>query len=362
MKIKITVSLFFPLPLNQSFPCFLVKKRTPKSVFTPPYVLLLVRTFLTLEGIAAQVDPEFNIYEMSLPWVVRRSLSPSTDKGIDVLRNTILKSNNKIQWERLLDLINSTTNNSQEKEEDDDDTTSAVAVTETVESSVSPPTQSSATSSTVVTDSTNETPTTATATTSVSPIASSLSPLEDHENEKELKEQKQKEYADSRNAAMKDAVGTLLGSTEGKALRGVLKDLDTPDLIWKLGSIEGRPILKMATTKVVNSFSLFTSTRGSSSSIINEKVAVLVEDIRPISEECKELRERQIQRTKLVTRLLVKKQLKSCLFSFKGIIGTSRLLLGMIQITTSILIQKMIRKLLLLTTTREKPKTKSPLF
>lgn len=317
----------------------------------------MVRTFLTLEGIAAQVDPEFNIYEMSLPWVVRRSLSPSTDKGIDVLRNTILKSNNKIQWERLLDLINSTTNNNQEE---DDDDTPAVAVTETVESSVSPPPQSSASSSTViVTDSTNEMPTTATATTSVSPIASSLSPLEDNENEKELKEQKREGYADSRNAAMKDAVGTLLGSTEGKALRGVLKDLDTPDLIWKLGSIEGRPILKMATTKVVNSFSLFTSTRSRSS---NEKVAVLVEDIRPISEECKELRERQIQRTKLVTRLLVKKQLKSCLFSFKGIMGTSRLLLGMIQITTSILIQKMIRKLLLLTTTREKPKTKSPLF
>ena len=34
---------------------------------TPPYVLLLIRTFLTLEGIAGRVDPNFNIYEMTMP-------------------------------------------------------------------------------------------------------------------------------------------------------------------------------------------------------------------------------------------------------------------------------------------------------
>lgn len=33
-------------------------------MYTPPYVLLLIRTFLTLEGIAAKVDPSFNIYEV----------------------------------------------------------------------------------------------------------------------------------------------------------------------------------------------------------------------------------------------------------------------------------------------------------
>jgi hypothetical protein len=186
---------------------------------------------------------------------------------------------------------------------------------------------------------------------------------EDHEHDKE---QKQKEYAASRNAAMKDAVGTLLGSTEGKALRSVLKDLDTPDLIWKLGSIEGRPILKMATSKVVNT--LFSSSSRSSIKK-NKKIGAVDEEdevdsnYRPISDECKELRERQMQRTKLVTRILVKKQLKSCLFNFKGIIGMSRLLLGMIQITTSILIQKIIRTLLLTTTSsKRRRQTKSPLF
>ena len=39
--------------------------------FTPPYILLLIRTFLTLEGVAGQVDENFNIYEAALPWAIQ---------------------------------------------------------------------------------------------------------------------------------------------------------------------------------------------------------------------------------------------------------------------------------------------------
>lgn len=28
-------------------------------MYTPPYIILLIRTFLTLEGIAGQVDPKY---------------------------------------------------------------------------------------------------------------------------------------------------------------------------------------------------------------------------------------------------------------------------------------------------------------
>ena len=49
------------------------------------YCLLLIRTFLTLEGIAAQVDPDFNIYEMALPFALRRSLAPSSKEGVETL-------------------------------------------------------------------------------------------------------------------------------------------------------------------------------------------------------------------------------------------------------------------------------------
>lgn len=72
---------------------------------TPPYVLLLIRTFLTLEGIAGRVDPNFNIYEMAMPWAIRRSLSPSTRDGITTLKNAVLTPDDRIQWSRLLDFL-----------------------------------------------------------------------------------------------------------------------------------------------------------------------------------------------------------------------------------------------------------------
>ena len=59
---------------------------------TPPYILLLIRTFLTREGIAGRVDPDFNIYEMAMPWAMRRSLSPESAEGVAaLLRSTTLK-------------------------------------------------------------------------------------------------------------------------------------------------------------------------------------------------------------------------------------------------------------------------------
>merc|ERR1719393_577289 len=75
------------------------------KMFTPPYILLLIRTFLTLEGIAGLVDPDFNIYEMAMPWAIRRSLSPSSEAGVAALRSTLLTPDNRIQWGRLLELF-----------------------------------------------------------------------------------------------------------------------------------------------------------------------------------------------------------------------------------------------------------------
>ena len=83
------------------------KKISPNwLVFTPPYVILLIRTFLTLEGIAGSIDPTFNIYEMAMPWAIQRTLSPSTEQGIQVFRSTILTEENTIQWDRLVSLMN----------------------------------------------------------------------------------------------------------------------------------------------------------------------------------------------------------------------------------------------------------------
>ena len=74
-------------------------------MYTPPYIILLIRTFLTLEGIAGQVDPNFNIYEVALPWAVQRALSPSTASARQTLRSSLLAADNTFQWERVEMLI-----------------------------------------------------------------------------------------------------------------------------------------------------------------------------------------------------------------------------------------------------------------
>lgn len=74
-------------------------------MFTPPYIILITRTFLTLEGIANQVDPGFNIYEVAMPWAVRRALAPSTDAGAATLRGSLLAADGTFQWGRVDDLV-----------------------------------------------------------------------------------------------------------------------------------------------------------------------------------------------------------------------------------------------------------------
>jgi len=58
-------------------------------MLTPPFVALLCRTFITLEGLLAD-DPElaegYNVYKVSLPFAIRRALSPRTRKGRAALR------------------------------------------------------------------------------------------------------------------------------------------------------------------------------------------------------------------------------------------------------------------------------------
>ena len=169
----------------------------------------------------------------------------------------------------------------------------------------------------------------------------------------EEQERKSKEFADARKGAMKDAMGTLLGSTNGKALRSVLKDLDTPDLVWKLGSKEGRPIVRMGIETALKTMSgsgsanaetKSTTTTESSSNNNNKRNET--ENYRPVSEECKQLREKQTRRTKQVTRFLIRRHFRKCLRAAKGIAGMARLMASALQITISLLLRKTFRNLL----------------
>jgi predicted unusual protein kinase regulating ubiquinone biosynthesis (AarF/ABC1/UbiB family) len=229
------------------------KKISPKwLVFTPPYVLLLIRTFLTLEGIAAKLDPDFNIYEMAMPWAVRRSLSPSTQKGIEVFRSTILQPDNRIQWARLVELTS----------KNDDEL--------------------------------------------------STENIEDKGDEIVAKRARTEA---AKSAAMNDAVGSLLGSTEGKALRRALRDLDTADLLTRLSSADGRPLVEKAATVAANrAFS-------KSSAALEEEYP---ENRRPVSEVSSQLRRKQERWKKKITRFLIFSHLKRQL-KWRGIVNLTRL-------------------------------------
>ena len=72
---------------------------------TPPYIVLLVRTFLTLEGIAAKADPDFNIYTASLPYAIRRAMAPATPEGRRLMRDAFLEHDNSVRWDRVAELL-----------------------------------------------------------------------------------------------------------------------------------------------------------------------------------------------------------------------------------------------------------------
>lgn len=221
------------------------------KMFTPPYVLLLVRTFLTLEGIAAEVDPDFNIYEMALPWAVRRSLAPSSAEGVAALRAALLTDENHVQWDRFRDLV------------------------PTPSDEEHPPAPARS-------DSTEQ----------------------------------------AKREAMNDAVGSLLGSPRGAALRSVLKDLDLNDLVKNLVSRDARPIRRaaVATLGVKLSAAASDAKRRLLGRRTRSPVGPVVDAARPVSAEALKIRAREAKWATRATKLLVKKHLGRQLVSgWKGL-------------------------------------------
>lgn len=54
---------------------------------------------------AGVVDPDFSIYVKALPYAVRRALSPETERGEAVLRETLLTESGAFRWGRLNELL-----------------------------------------------------------------------------------------------------------------------------------------------------------------------------------------------------------------------------------------------------------------
>ncbi|CAE8734675.1 unnamed protein product [Polarella glacialis] len=70
-------------------------------MLTPPFVALLCRTFITLEGLLAE-DPvlmeEYNVYKVALPFAIQRVLSPRTTNGRAALRSAFLRESRFWIW------------------------------------------------------------------------------------------------------------------------------------------------------------------------------------------------------------------------------------------------------------------------
>jgi len=233
---------------------------------TPPYVLLLIRTFLTLEGIAGRVDPEFNIYEMAMPWAIRRSLSPSTMEGIKALRATLLTKDDRIQWTRFLEFV------------------------ETATATPPPPVDEVASP----------------AATGSEPAAADTAPP------------KQSSTDAAKQGAMNDAVVTLIGSPEGFVLRRLIRDLDSIDLVSRLLSKDAKPLRKQAVLALsaeemkrssLDKTSSSATDAVAMSSSSEEDAAAASATARPMSEECAKLRERQLKWTRRITMMLVQQHL-----------------------------------------------------
>eukprot|EP00562_Extubocellulus_spinifer_P011078 CAMPEP_0178546508 /NCGR_PEP_ID=MMETSP0697-20121206/4191_1 /TAXON_ID=265572 /ORGANISM="Extubocellulus spinifer, Strain CCMP396" /LENGTH=830 /DNA_ID=CAMNT_0020179103 /DNA_START=176 /DNA_END=2665 /DNA_ORIENTATION=- len=218
-------------------------------MFTPPYVLLLIRTFLTLEGIAAKVDPDFNIYETAMPWAMRRALSPMTEDGIKAFRSTLLTESNRIQWARLMDLLKENDAGVGDNRDITEDPDLVEIDTET----------------------------------------------------SELKSKAATQHV------VADALGTLLGSSEGKTLRRVIRDLDSTDLIAKLSSKEARPMRRAAIQAAGGALSLpsikFWKTKKKKTNDVSKTVSIA--NVRPSSDESTAMRKRQTKWRKKVFWLLL---------------------------------------------------------
>lgn len=55
----------------------------------PSYYVLVMRSFVTLEGIAFGADPDFNMYTSSYPFALRRMMTPRTSAGRQLLRRAL---------------------------------------------------------------------------------------------------------------------------------------------------------------------------------------------------------------------------------------------------------------------------------
>jgi len=203
---------------------------------TPPYIILLIRTFLTLEGIAAKADPNFNIYEAALPYAIRRAMAPATPDGFESMRRAWLTDANALNMDRLKEFLG------------DDDDESADSAKESASG-------------------------------------------RDGGSDVLMRPTEESEKLMARRRS--EVLGGILGATEGAALRRISHDVDTGSLAAYLYSPEASGIRKQA-VKMLSDI-LVKPTKGGTIFIDKKEQKEDSLDLPewPESEEARKIRERQ---------------------------------------------------------------------
>ena len=203
---------------------------------TPPYIILLIRTFLTLEGIAAKADPNFNIYEAALPYAIRRAMAPATPDGFESMRRAWLTDANALNMDRLKEFLGG------------DDDESADSAKESASG-------------------------------------------RDGGSDVLMRPTEESEKLMARRRA--EVLGGILGATEGAALRRISHDVDTGSLAAYLYSPEASGIRKQA-VKMLSDI-LVKPTKGGTIFIDKKEQKEDSLDLPewPESEEARKIRERQ---------------------------------------------------------------------
>tara|TARA_B100000073_G_scaffold104804_1_gene84022 strand:- start:189 stop:2765 length:2577 start_codon:yes stop_codon:yes gene_type:complete len=214
---------------------------------TPPYIILLIRTFLTLEGIAAKADPNFNIYEAALPYAIRRAMAPATPDGFEAMRRAWLTEENELNMDRLKEFLGGG------GDEDDADDEKELASSQ------------------------------------LSSSSSSSEPGSVDDVLLRPTEKSEKLMARRRG----EVLGGIIGATEGAALRRISHDVDTGSLAAYLYSPEASGVRKQA-VKMLSDI-LVKPTKGGTIFIDNKEQKTDSLDLPewPESEEARKIRERQ---------------------------------------------------------------------
>ncbi|MFM2063065.1 MAG: hypothetical protein RLZZ507_2735 [Cyanobacteriota bacterium] len=75
----------------------------------PPYYALIIRSLVTLEGIAIYIDPNFKVLSEAYPYVSKRLLTDPADELRTSLRDLLFKDS-KFRWNRLENLLKNARN------------------------------------------------------------------------------------------------------------------------------------------------------------------------------------------------------------------------------------------------------------